>query len=331
MTRLALGCVFAICELLCLPALASTVVSGYQDENGAITVVRGGEIVDPYFASKALLAARDADADTQRAATAWINWLLPFQRADGRFDRLCKQRGAFTACAAADADDALLAVWIELLVRSAPSTGLPLEWRSSLSKAFSYLSSLYDKHNRIFHVSKELPVGLLMDNVEVYSAFKAIGEYFALRGEDAEANIWKKRQDYLARGIFKVFWSAETGFRVSTQDHTEHGFYPDAVAQIFPLLVDLRAPNWDASASYQLWMKQYRETWLGQAPTDYPWGLIALIAYKMGDSPTVLCWRARAQPFRHGAHWNVLEEALYVALSARFPEKTLLAPACGAI
>lgn len=312
------------------PALADTLsLYGYQRPDGAITVRLNGSNVDPYFAAKALLLAQEVQLDIREAAKAWIEWAVAHQRADGRFDRFCLTETGYVACAPADADDAMIAVWSELLVRFAPQEGMPASWNVSLRKANAYLSQLYDKHSGVYQISKTLPVALLMDNVEIYSSLKAVGKYYADHGDDVRAHRWRSRADQLGKDIIRVFWQPATGFRATTQNRTTtRSFYPDQVAEIFPLLADLPMPNGSPSAVYSKWMANNRETWLQQAKDDFPWGMVALIANRMGDSKTVACWRTRAAPFRHGLHWNVVEEALYLAFDANLSPAERLAPAC---
>ena len=83
---------------------AELVMTDYQRPDGAITTYFNGDSVDPYFASKALLAAQDAGMTTRTAAIRWIGWLLPRQHADGRFDRYCEKGQRFISCQEADAD-----------------------------------------------------------------------------------------------------------------------------------------------------------------------------------------------------------------------------------
>ncbi|WP_175946822.1 hypothetical protein [Burkholderia pyrrocinia] len=316
----------ACCVALCGFALHASAVELqlgglYQRPDGAITVRRNGAGIDPYFAAKALLAASDARLDARQAALAWIAWLLPRQRPDGGFDRYCVKNGQYSACAEADTDDAMMATWIELLARFAPSDGMPAAWELSLSRAGAHLDTLLDKPAGVYQISSSLHVALLMDNVEVHSAFRALAAYYVRRADYMHAGPWSQRADQLESAILKVFWlGAQSGFRSSTQRIGGTSFYPEKVAQIFPLLSDIQVPEQSNKTIYAQWMQKYGKTWQHLAGTDYPWGLIALAAFKMNDWSTVACWHARSGPYRHGAHWNVLEESLYLAFESRMAE-----------
>lgn len=289
-------------------------LAGYSQPDGAITLFLHGDRIDPYFANKALLSAAEAGADVAAAARAWIGWLLSRQRANGTFGRYCRDNGVFVECAEADADDALMATWIELLVRFAPPGGMPPEWTASIARASAELSNLRDRNTGVYHISHALPVALLMDNVEVISAFEALARWHAARGEPDQAGQWRGRAQALAGHVRKVFRMAGGGYRASTQRTSDRDFYPARVAQLFPLLGGLE--DTDRTGYFGAWLKKNGADWFAQAKHDYPWGLAALAAYKAGDLKTVACWRAHAAPFRHGRHWNVLEEALFQALGA---------------
>lgn len=308
--------------------LAPLALGTYQRPDGAIPVTAATHRVDPYFAAKALLAARDAALDARGPAAAWIAWLLPRQRPDGRIDRFCLERAEWVACARADADDAMMALWMELLVAFAPPGGLAPGRRESLERAAAYLESLRDPATGVYRISREEPTALFMDNVEVISALSAVAAYHARAGDGGAAAEWGGRAARLREAVVRVF-RGDAGFRVSTQaPRAAPAFYPDVVAQIFPLTAGVAIPGWDGPAAYARWMGAHREAWLARRGMDYPWGLVALAAARMKDEATVRCWAARAAPLRHGGSWNVLEEAIFLAIVARHGEAALLATGC---
>ncbi|WER47977.1 hypothetical protein CupriaWKF_24500 [Cupriavidus sp. WKF15] len=318
--------------LLCVNGHASELrLTGYQRSDGAITTYYGGDTIDPYFASKALLSASDIGLDARAAARRWIRWLLPRQLKSGQFERYCLVRGRFVGCRQADADDALLATWMELLVRFSPPEGMPPAWKRSFDMSSRYLDGLRDKRLGVFNVASDLPVALMMDNAEISSAFKAVARYAQATHDKEAAEQWTLKAQQLDRDILQVFWQPGRGFAVSTQARDKTEFYPDTVAQIFPILSGIVPDNERASARYHAWMKQHRFVWLQMPETDYPWGLVALVADKMGDADAITCWRVRATQFRHGTHWNVLEEALYQAFESRLTPEQAVAPVPGGL
>jgi hypothetical protein len=298
----------------------------YQAADGALLLNVGGNEVDPYFANKALVVADDAGLNIHDAALKWIQWLLPRQQKDGRFARYCRKNGDWRACAAADADDSMLALWLQLLYRVAPEKGLPPEWQASAARAQQHLSSLRNSRLGVYHVSHRDHVALFMDNVEVYWALKDVTAAQRRLG-DPQATKTEAEAESLARGIKRVFWNAKTQtFRASIQKEQPR-FYPDVLAQTFPWLASLPLPEGDAASAWARWKQLYGRAWLSNRYDPHPWGLVALTAVKLGDDATAGCWLEHAASARFGENWNILEEAAYQAVQARVGSETKSASA----
>jgi hypothetical protein len=325
--RTGIASIVSSCLLTAPTPAAEPLLLGYQRPDGAITVLLPGDVVVPYFAAKALISADAAHADVRSAALKWIEWLMPRQNADGTFDRFCERNGNIASCAHADADDSALALWIELLARYSPSPKMPPNWQSSLDKSTTYLARLYDPKTGVYQISSTLHVALLMDNVEVHDAMRTLSAYRARIGDARGAGKWRSQADRLSSAIVKVFWSSGK-YEPSTQHLADQSFYPTAVAQIFPILSDIGVPGHTSAAFYGTWMKQNCQAWLDLPAHDYPWGLVALASQKFGDKAAVSCWHAHSAPFRHGAHWNVLEEALFTSFEAQLSDPLAPAQCC---
>lgn len=287
-----------------------------QASDGALLMNVGQSEVDPYFAMKALIVAQDAGLDVRDPALRFIRWLLPRQRKDGRFDRYCQKNGAWRVCAAADADDSMLALWIQLLYRVAPKSGLTPEWLASIQRAQQHLTSLRNARLGVYHVSHRNHVALFMDNVEVYWALKDVAQARQKLGDPRAAQTAADANS-LARGIRYVFWNANTEtFRASTQKEQPH-FYPEALAQTFAWMAALPLPEGDAASAWSRWKQLYGQAWLSNRYDPHPWGLVALTAVKLGDQATAGCWLEHSGPARFGPQWNILEEAAFQAVEAR--------------
>lgn len=322
--RKGLGLFALITNCIGIPHAASLDLAAYQYLDGAVSVQRkdaqSAPVVDPYFAAKALLAALDLGLDISVPAHAWIGWMLPHQRPDGRFDRWCVSGPSYVRCAQADADDAALAVWMELIVRLYSTSPVPATWQLSLHSADRYLRSLKSSAG-YYHVSHALQVGLLMDNAEVYSALIAAARQAQAMGDVSESKQKMREAAQLAQATRATFWVAtKRQYRPSTQKHKLGSFYPEATAQLFPLLADMPLPATsvvDWPSWFGDWRIRHHGAWLANARHDYPWGLVALAAWKVGDANTAACWLARANTQRDNTRWNVLEEAIYQGLTAK--------------
>lgn len=286
----------------------------YQSIDGALTMSPNGNEVEPYFATKALIVAQDAGLDTHEVALKWISWMLPRQRPDGRIDRWCRKNDHWRRCADADADDAMLALWAELLYRNGTDKGLPLEWQQSVDKALAYEETLRGRFG-VYHISHRKHTALFMDNVEIYSAFKDIGQQISRWNLSAAAAMNARSQE-LTDAITRVFWDqGKARFRPSTQK-SRPGFYPDAVGQTYPWLAGMPTPQ-DPLEGWNTWKQNYARGWLTETYDPHPWGLLALTALKFNDNATADCWLQQMTARRSGKNWNILEEATFQAVQAK--------------
>ena len=272
-------------------------LTGFIDDAGAISVQHRGDTVDPYFALQALLLAHDHGLDAREAARRWGAWLMPRQKPDATFDRFCRRGPVWAACKTADADDALHALWLRFLKAFPPAAGDP-RWAASAAASRASLARLLQPAAGYYWASPVYPHGLFIDNLEVWSL---------------------ERGAAFADSIHRTFWDpGERRYRVSTQleqREAPRAFYPDAVAQVFPLAV--RFPNPAARTHYREWMTRHRGEWLRQGRTDFAWGLVAVIAMEQADAASAACWLREALPLRHGAHWTVTDEVARQVLLAR--------------
>lgn len=280
-------------------------LSGYTDATGAITVQHRGDTVDPYFALQALGVAQSQGLDISAYALPWARWLSQRYQEAGHLGRYCQSpqqpgrahqassRTTWRWCKAPDADDSSLALWLQFLHRLAPHERAQMPIAALQARAAQDLRGLHEPATGLYHVSPHIRYSLFMDNLEVWSAWPSPS---------------------LARAIHIAFWDpTHRIFRVSTQKahpHPGHHFYPDATAQIYPLLVDFPGLPGGAGAHYVQWMREHRATWLAQSGREFPWGLIALVAWRQGDLLSVRCWQQRALPHRHSALWTVTDEVI---------------------
>jgi hypothetical protein len=159
-----------------------------------------------------------------------------------------------------------------------------------------------------------------MDNAEVYASFAGIARDQLRMGQRKAAAQTQAVADQLAGDIQRVFWDTKNArFLVSTQDIPESKFYPHAPAQIFPMLTGLKTPSAADGQVFDQWLARHGSDWLSMKYDEYPWGLVAFAAWKMGDNNTALAWQNQNRALRHSARWTVLDEAVYQSLQANLP------------
>ena len=89
-TAILAGAIALLAAAFSAKAAPALDLTGYVDSGGAITVLRGGNSVDPYFAMQALLLAHDNGMEISVPAEKFANWLVTHQKPDGTFDRFCR-------------------------------------------------------------------------------------------------------------------------------------------------------------------------------------------------------------------------------------------------
>ncbi|MFT5589144.1 MAG: hypothetical protein ACI9ZF_001316 [Bradyrhizobium sp.] len=282
----------------------------FADDSGAIMILETGNVIDPYFTLQALLLAQENGLDISAYASKWIDWLTARQRLDGSFSRFCRTGPVWLDCREADADDALLAIWLKFLDTMPEQLDIHPAWRKSHDAASKTLETLLDKQRGVYLVSPTFQHGLFMDNLEVWS-------YQTARVGPAANQAARK----FSQAIRNTFWDAQSRrFLVSTQPEQKTvtaAFYPDHVAQIFPLLVNFPLLPNDSGNYYRAWMRQHRALWLKQVSNDYAWGLIAYIAMKQNDKASAQCWLREALPYQRTGHWTVTDEVVAQILQSK--------------
>ena len=306
-TLVALWLLFHITLANALPKLE---LQGFADDSGAITILKNGDATDPYFALQALLLAHDNGMDITQSAVKFANWLVTHQKPDGTFDRFCKNAAkTWVSCKTADADDSLLALWMRLLETMPQEMVRNPAWADSYTYSKKALDNLYQASRGVYMVSPVYLHGLFMDNLEVWSLKAHV------------KNPKAGELDALAQSIQKTFWQpASKQFLVSTQleqQTQKPQFYPDHVAQIFPLLVDFPLLPQTPKIYYTNWMRLHRTEWLRHGEADYPWGLLAVLALRQGDTPSARCWLRETKGTRHSSRWAVTDEVAFLILASK--------------
>ena len=304
MTRTLRGLLVVLaCSVGGLASAAVADLRDFQAADGSVVVRVGGDVVDPYFANKALIIAMDAGVDVRKELRAWMAWLLPRQRADGGFDRFCGGRGAdWRACMGADADDATAATTIHLL-RSARSRGWlnareAEQARLAERRATAMLSTLYDDRNGLYRVFAAQPVYYLMDNIEVYEALRS-----QQRPAPAAA---------LAKSILSQFRS-NGAWQPAIPLMDREAFYPHALARTYLWPSGILSDT-EGAADIAAWLAHFSDLWIGRHKDPFAWGIVAWNIHRLAPAEAA-CWRKSVRMTTAGAGWTVLDAAADEALA----------------
>lgn len=288
-------------------------LSDYQDESGLIGTFKNGRAADPYFGLYALDLAQKGGLDVRAARDRFIDWGLRAQKADGRFERYCKDASGWQHCGRTDSDDATLARWV-LLLHTASDGELSPVWRASAERALNALLALR-MTNGIYSVFPHDTPGyrgyaLFKDNVEVLSAFEQIAELYLKKNDPERAFPWRDRSTRLRAAMAREFGDEPFAMKRLALGANYRGwqFYPHAVSIPFGWLEDYYSDP--TEAHWSRWLREHRASWYANGEHDFPWGLMALAAlHTAPDSREPACWLDHyAQQRRSNSRWNILEE-----------------------
>lgn len=320
----------------------------FQLSDGALVLFKDDGRAEPYFATKALLAAHEFNLDIGAAASGWINWMLPRQQQAGNFRRYQLNDSPPPVWVdyvnlppmpdgKVDADDSLLSTWVELLYTLAPKPpagqkGLPQTWKNSASAAYTYLKKTFRTSGQTSGLCQAFAMpedseAYLMDNCEVYQALTniAAGQRRVGLGDDALET--EARATKLGSAIISVMWkSAEQRFWCSEDSElpSERLFYPHHFAQVFPILHDLATPGLDYNSFFADWLTLHEATWLNAYDNDAPTnqkrltanGQVAHAAFKLGRLDIAQKWMDVniSEGRRYKNQWTIWDEAIYQGL-----------------
>lgn len=291
----------------------------FTEPNGAMTVFAHGDYVEPYTAISALLVAHRLGVDVHAQAAALAHWLLPYQQANGPFPRICRSGDTqWLACGPADADDSLAVFWC-LLVTEVLTGDSALE--ASCGKSLENLATLWDPQRGTFRALFGKDVAYFADNVEIIGALDRLrrSPRIAARYARELSNLPSGKQ--MLAGLSRNFGYDPKGAlepERASLPPAPYGFYPNAVAPVYPWLHDLSTGP-VAARNWAVWKYRYGQAWLEGKSDHFPWGLIAWAAYRLGDKPVATAWLRAFTQWRLQGRWNVLEEGVRIGLRHALP------------
>jgi len=293
-------------------------LTAWQRADGALILSsHEPDVVDPYFSLKGLWLAHHLGLDVSAAWAPWAAWMVQRQQANGLWGRWRLTPTGVRPDRASDADDSLLALWLQCVALFGLPAQLQVQHAPGLRKAAAHLQGpLFNARLGVYRVFAKDDAHLWMDNIEVWSALLTLaqGGLSWCEGLPGAAQ-WQQSAQALQSSMVRVFVADGVLLpRVSTQRLPEaSAFYPQAVTAPFAWL-----HGWDPvgrpSARMAAWLVRHEASWVAQAQADFPWGLVAAAAHGEGQPAAVHRWLERARPLRQGPRWNILEEVAFQGL-----------------
>jgi hypothetical protein len=277
----------------------------FHTGDGAYMTTFDSGIVDPYFVNKSFVILLEANANVRAPLNEWLDWLLPRMRADGGFDRFCRdQAQRWYACKPADADDATAASVIEMISLAKKKRWIPQRMRASTQIAVrasqGMLTRLRNPASGLYRVFEDKEIYYLMDNAEIYSALRANGDQV-----EADKLLKAMHQGFRQEGVWQP----------ALPKYDRESFYPHGLARSY-LWNNGVLSTAEAGADMAGWMSLYGDRWRRRADDNFAWGLVAWGLHRLAPIEAA-CWRRSVRPFSPDIGWTVLDAAADAALEKR--------------
>ncbi|MDD2269148.1 MAG: trehalase family glycosidase [Eubacteriales bacterium] len=202
-----------------------------------------------------------------------------------------------------DSTDSYAALLIRILYeyyKTYNDTEVFINRKADVDRVMNALFSTYIDELDLTYAKPSYEVCFLMDNCEVYNgliAAKAL--YKEVFNENEKAEEYGAYAEKVKNAIEKLMWNEEKQIYYSgiftngkpTTNLDLSAFYPNATAQLFPIMFDLIDPNGErAKAIYEKFNENFGvsgkagHNWaILDKGDDYPWVTIAHVASKVGD------------------------------------------------
>jgi hypothetical protein len=275
-----------------------------QRASGAIAMTPRQLLINPYFANlaaKALLFEKGNLPHVQR----YMEWYLAHLNPDGTIDDYRVEDGAEIASGTYDSSDSYAATFLSLVAAWVEAGGDP-GWvshnRSGLNRIANAVIAVTDSDGLTW-AKPGYAYKLLMDNCEVYQGWVDWARLLTRRGEILQAADAHRRANGVRKALPKFQladgswgWGIHRiGFVAGSSPDR---FYPDAIAQLFPLIWGLNGE----AGSYQAF-DSAQPQWRHLQASDFPWLLPTYAAALVGDRAAVRQALAQVETMHGDLRW----------------------------
>ena len=259
--------------------------------------------INPYFACHAALGLLESTADRTvsdaelQSVRRYLNWHTEQLLASGgQMGTYRKQETAFVRTGKADSMDAYLGAYLELLgayLEITQSTEGLLCWQDGIRMAVDTLRKLND--SGLTAVSWENNTKYLMDNLEVWKGLRALENGLRTLQDSRELSSIRTRVDSLRMQMEtelpRAFWNEAAGkWRViaGSDQFDPNRFYPDGIAQIYPLICGYPAGDVQAQeALYHAFIRTFHWRTIKADEKTFVWAMAGMAAVQTGDTETL--------------------------------------------
>lgn len=306
-------------------------LTSLQRPDGSICMTPQQERTVPYFSNLAAMVMLEYPQEIPRVKS-YLQWYLSHLNRPDHFglhgtiydyvytdDREISTRDY-------DSADSYAATFLSLAYRYLLVTGdrqFVTDHLSDLERVAGVLLQLQDLDGLIW-AKPDYPLKYLMDNAENYRGIADFAALLATTGLHDASLIYAQRAQQLRRGIETRLWDPTTGryhWAIDSQGRPQalrsDRWYPDGVAQLYPILHGLDEPySARAIALYAAFNQQFPRWPELDKGDPYPWAVVAYVAAQMNDieratravqTMTAKHLRATGQPY-----WYSLEHAFYL-------------------
>lgn len=316
--------------------------------SGAIKVKPDDDRIIPYFANLAAMALLPGHALEVRE---YLQWYLAHLNGPDRFgidgsiyDFLVDDDGLEQPTSRYDSADSYAATFLTLLRSYVDATGDLDFARANLAdirRVASVIPRLQDSDGLVWALASRREK-YLMDNAE---DFRGLNDYAAVLDElglgpeaaepraaagrvrnGVETRLWDAKRGSYDWGIYTLWLG---GRRIAEWDRKSswRNWYPDTVAQVFPVITGLLAPSDPRAVSLYENLNAWHPGWVNQAKRDpNPWSVLGYAAATMGDKDRALAF-ARATSIVYlgtkgpytGLSWELAWHLLTLRLVSALP------------
>ena len=276
-----------------------------MQDNGAVLLYEsdkeGEGSINPYFACEAMIGViSDKEKEHVEAAGKYLKWHTEaLLEEDGIISDYKIEDGEFISKGKSDSFDSYAAEYLLLLAKYIEADG-DLNVIGDWEKAVTILSDRFEEVSKhgVTYTSSEYRAAYLMDNTEVWNA---VTEFGRVLSEDEEfkddedmkklSNKYLKLGNKIGDSIENKFWLSDDEFYTIalTKDGDIYGspdlneFYPDAIAQLYPAMMEVRPIGEREQDLYQKVCDHHSWEYDDIAETTFYWTEMSYAAVIHGD------------------------------------------------